>query len=114
MRTGWRYPRPASIARYPPVDHRRLRRPVAPHLRRVRPDGGGGARPDRPCVPAGGILARHRSPDPRQLTIDDCAALSRRISDVFDQMEAEGRDPIDHAYRLEVSSPGIDRPIPAS
>jgi ribosome maturation factor RimP len=26
-------------------------------------------------------------------------------------MEAEGRDPIDHAYRLEVSSPGIDRPL---
>ncbi|MBB4086467.1 ribosome maturation protein RimP [Sphingomonas carotinifaciens] len=50
-------------------------------------------------------------PDTRQLTIDDCAALSRRISDVFDQMEAEGRDPIDHAYRLEVSSPGIDRPL---
>jgi ribosome maturation factor RimP len=26
-------------------------------------------------------------------------------------MEAEGRDPIDGAYRLEVSSPGIDRPL---
>jgi ribosome maturation factor RimP len=50
-------------------------------------------------------------PDTRQLTIDDCADLSRRISDLFDAMEAEGRDPIDHAYRLEVSSPGIDRPL---
>lgn len=50
-------------------------------------------------------------PDTRQLTIDDCAALSRRISDVLDAMEAEGRDPIDVAYRLEVSSPGIDRPL---
>lgn len=50
-------------------------------------------------------------PDTRQLTIDDCAALSRRISDLFDAMEAEGRDPIDQAYRLEVSSPGIDRPL---
>jgi ribosome maturation factor RimP len=50
-------------------------------------------------------------PDTRQLTIDDCADLSRRISDVFDALEAEGRDPIDHAYRLEVSSPGIDRPL---
>ena len=50
-------------------------------------------------------------PDTRQLSIDDCAELSRRISDIFDTLEAEGRDPIDHAYRLEVSSPGIDRPL---
>lgn len=50
-------------------------------------------------------------PDTRQLTIDDCAELSRRISDRMDALEAEGRDPIDHAYRLEVSSPGIDRPL---
>lgn len=50
-------------------------------------------------------------PDTRQLTIDDCAALSRRISDRLDALEAAGRDPIDHAYRLEVSSPGIDRPL---
>lgn len=50
-------------------------------------------------------------PATRQLTIDDCAALSRRISDLMDALEAEGRDPIDHAYRLEVSSPGIDRPL---
>lgn len=45
-------------------------------------------------------------PDTRQLDIDDCAALSRRISDVLDE-----QDPIDEAYRLEVSSPGIDRPL---
>lgn len=50
-------------------------------------------------------------PDTRQLTIDDCADLSRRISDVLDALEADGRDPIDEAYRLEVSSPGIDRPL---
>lgn len=50
-------------------------------------------------------------PDTRQLTIDDCADLSRRISDRLDELEAQGRDPIDHAYRLEVSSPGIDRPL---
>ena len=50
-------------------------------------------------------------PDTRQLTIDDCADLSRRISDRLDELEAAGRDPIDHAYRLEVSSPGIDRPL---
>lgn len=45
-------------------------------------------------------------PDTRQLNIDDCAALSHRISDVFDEL-----DPIEEAYRLEVSSPGIDRPL---
>jgi ribosome maturation factor RimP len=45
-------------------------------------------------------------PDTRQLTIDDCADLSRRISDKFDEV-----DPIEDAYRLEVSSPGIDRPL---
>ena len=50
-------------------------------------------------------------PDTRQLTIDDCADLSRRISDALDAAEAEGRDPIEGAYRLEVSSPGIDRPL---
>jgi len=50
-------------------------------------------------------------PDTRQLTIDDCADLSRRISDRLDALEAEGRDPIEDAYRLEVSSPGIDRPL---
>lgn len=50
-------------------------------------------------------------PDTRQLTIDDCAALSHRISDKLDALEAEGRDPIPVAYRLEISSPGIDRPL---
>ena len=47
----------------------------------------------------------------RQLTIDDCAALSHRVSDLLDAAEAEGRDPIEGTYRLEVSSPGIDRPL---
>jgi ribosome maturation factor RimP len=50
-------------------------------------------------------------PDTRQLNIDDCAALSRRLSDMLDDLEARGRDPIESAYRLEVSSPGIDRPL---
>ncbi len=45
-------------------------------------------------------------PETRQLNIDDCAALSHRISDLFDEL-----DPIVEAYRLEVSSPGIDRPL---
>lgn len=50
-------------------------------------------------------------PETGQLGIDDCAALSRRISTKFDALEEEGRDPIDYAYRLEISSPGIDRPL---
>ncbi len=50
-------------------------------------------------------------PDTRQLTIDDCADLSRAISDILDPMAEAGRDPIEGAYRLEVSSPGIDRPL---
>ena len=50
-------------------------------------------------------------PDTRQLNIDDCADLSRRISDKLDALEEAGQDPIEGAYRLEVSSPGIDRPL---
>jgi ribosome maturation factor RimP len=45
-------------------------------------------------------------PETRQLTIDDCADLSRKISDILDEA-----DPIEEGYRLEVSSPGIDRPL---
>jgi ribosome maturation factor RimP len=50
-------------------------------------------------------------PATRQLTLDDCARLSRRLSELLDALEEEGRDPIAHSYRLEVSSPGIDRPL---
>ena len=50
-------------------------------------------------------------PETGQLVIDDCAALSRRISDAFDAREAAGEDVMEGAYRLEVSSPGIDRPL---
>jgi len=45
-------------------------------------------------------------PDTRQLDIADCEAISRRVSDLLD-----ADDPIEGAYRLEVSSPGIDRPL---
>ena len=50
-------------------------------------------------------------PDTRQLTLEDCERLSRRLSERFDALEAEGADPIEGGYRLEVSSPGIDRPL---
>ncbi len=42
----------------------------------------------------------------REMTVEDCAMLSRAISAVLDV-----EDPIDAAYALEVSSPGIDRPL---
>ncbi len=45
-------------------------------------------------------------PDTRQLSIDDCERISRRLSHVLDLC-----DPIEGSYRLEVSSPGIDRPL---
>jgi ribosome maturation factor RimP len=40
------------------------------------------------------------------MVIEDCEAASRALSPVFDV-----EDPIDREYRLEVSSPGIDRPL---
>jgi ribosome maturation factor RimP len=40
------------------------------------------------------------------MQIEDCEAISRALSPVLDIA-----DPIDRAYRLEVSSPGIDRPL---
>lgn len=50
-------------------------------------------------------------PDTRQLDLADCEALSRRVSEKLDELEAAGKDPIEGGYRLEVSSPGIDRPL---
>jgi ribosome maturation factor RimP len=50
-------------------------------------------------------------PETGQLVIEDCAALSHRISDRIDALEQAGEVLIDEAYRLEVSSPGIDRPL---
>jgi ribosome maturation factor RimP len=40
------------------------------------------------------------------MTIDDCETASRALSPVLD-----ANDPVEGAYRLEVSSPGIDRPL---
>ena len=50
-------------------------------------------------------------PETRQLELGDCESISRRLSEMLDALEAAGRDPIDGTYRLEVSSPGIDRPL---
>ena len=50
-------------------------------------------------------------PETRQLDLSDCETISRRLSEMLDTLETEGRAPIEGSYRLEVSSPGIDRPL---
>src|SRR5436305_1558291 len=40
------------------------------------------------------------------MTIEDCESVSRALSPVLDVA-----DPIERAYRLEISSPGLDRPL---
>lgn len=40
------------------------------------------------------------------ITVDDCAEVSRQVSAVLDV-----EDPISTEYNLEVSSPGVDRPL---
>ncbi|MCW2310095.1 ribosome maturation factor RimP [Rhodobium gokarnense] len=40
------------------------------------------------------------------MTVEDCEAISRELSPVLDV-----DDPIDREYHLEISSPGIDRPL---
>ncbi|MFW2349741.1 ribosome maturation protein RimP [Qipengyuania sp.] len=61
----------------------------------------------------GGEALQIMAEDPAtgQLIIDQCAALSRRVSDRIDTLEEQGEVLIDGAYHLEVSSPGIDRPL---
>lgn len=41
-----------------------------------------------------------------KMSVEDCEAVSKTVSPVLDV-----DDPIDRAYHLEVSSPGIDRPL---
>jgi ribosome maturation factor RimP len=43
---------------------------------------------------------------PAGITLDDCVEVSREVSAIL-----EIEDPIKSAYRLEVSSPGLDRPL---
>ena len=44
--------------------------------------------------------------DNKTLVVDDCAAVSRAVSEILDE-----KDPIESEYSLEVSSPGVDRPL---
>ena len=50
------------------------------------------------------IMAERRDRAP--MTVEDCADISRSISALLDV-----EDPLPNAYSLEVSSPGIDRPL---
>lgn len=61
----------------------------------------------------GGEALQIMAEDPAtgQLVIEQCAALSRRVSDMMDAHEEDGELLIEGAYHLEVSSPGIDRPL---
>lgn len=43
---------------------------------------------------------------PEGVTVDDCGKVSRQVSAIMDV-----EDPIANAYMLEVSSPGMDRPL---
>ena len=43
---------------------------------------------------------------PGGISIDDCQAVSEKMSDALDK-----KDPIDQFYYLEVSSPGLERPL---
>lgn len=43
---------------------------------------------------------------PQGITVDDCASVSRQLSAILDV-----EDPIPGSYTLEVSSPGLDRPL---
>ncbi|HAU22668.1 MAG TPA: ribosome maturation factor [Erythrobacter sp.] len=61
----------------------------------------------------GGQALQIMAEDPAtgQLVIEQCAALSRGVSEAIDALEERGDVLIEGAYHLEVSSPGIDRPL---
>ena len=46
---------------------------------------------------------------PGGITVDDCEVVSRRLSDLLDE-----KDFVEDAYILEVSSPGLGRPLKLS
>jgi ribosome maturation factor RimP len=56
--------------------------------------------------PGGWVLRVLIDRQPGGVTIDDCTDISRQISDVL-----EVKDIIAFPYRLEVSSPGLNRPL---
>lgn len=55
---------------------------------------------------AGTLQVMVERQDGRQVLVDDCAEISRQVSAILDV-----EDPVPGSYVLEVSSPGIDRPL---
>lgn len=55
---------------------------------------------------AGQYILRVYVDKPEGITLDDCQEVSSQLSDLLDE-----KDPIPGSYTLEVSSPGIDRPL---
>lgn len=51
------------------------------------------------------IMIEHKNYE-QEITVDDCALVSRALSASLDE-----KDPIEGRYTLEVSSPGLDRPL---
>ncbi len=54
----------------------------------------------------GGWVLRVFLDKPGGVTLDDCQRVSRQLGDLLDV-----EDPIEHTYTLEVSSPGLERPL---
>src|SRR5690242_18107433 len=96
----------------PPPERRVTAGPVTELLRRIEDIvsptvSGMGYELVRVAMSKGGTLQIMIEPaDGRAMDVEDCATLSRALSAVLDV-----EDPIPSAYTLEVSSPGIDRPL---
>lgn len=54
----------------------------------------------------GGYVLRAYIDSPHGVTVDDCAHVSYQVSGVLDV-----EDPVQERYQLEISSPGLDRPL---
>lgn len=54
----------------------------------------------------GGMLFRIYIDGPKGIAVEDCSLVSHQVSALMDV-----EDPIQARYRLEVSSPGLDRPL---
>jgi len=57
---------------------------------------------------AGGWVLRLFLDKPGGITLEDCQRVSQQLGDLLDV-----EDPIEHTYTLEVSSPGLERPLVA-